>query len=347
MMNHVERFRAVVDGKPVDRLPRVEWAVWWNETIDRWRGEGLPEFDNSLHPAGVSGVANYCPDRYSLCNYFGLDPYFQYWFDSRGPGCPHPEAHGGAIIADQADYERIRPHLYPSIEQAVKDIRPWAERQRRGESLCWISLEGFFWFPRTLFGIQDHLMAFYDEPELMKRINQDNADYLVSVIEALAEADCLPTFAVVAEDMSYNNGPMLSEEHFDEFMAPYYRQIVSMMEELNIVPIVDSDGDITKMIPWLQKVGVRGALPLEYQAGVDANAIHETYPEFVILGNFNKLIMDKGEEAMRTEFERLLPVMRGGRFIPSCDHQTPPAVSLDQYRIYMRLMKEYCKKAGE
>lgn len=40
-MNHVERFKAVVDGKPVDRLPMVEWAVWWDETMTRWRGEGF------------------------------------------------------------------------------------------------------------------------------------------------------------------------------------------------------------------------------------------------------------------------------------------------------------------
>jgi len=105
----------------------------------------------------------------------------------------------------------------------------------------------------------------YDLPtiaELMKRINQDNADYMLSILKALAKADCLPVFAVLAEDMSYNNGPMLSEDLFDEF-------------------------------------------------------------------------------------ERLLPVMRSGRFIPSCDHQTPPAVSPEQYTIYMRLMKEYCQKADK
>ncbi len=346
-MNHVERFRALVEGKPVDRLPMVEWAVWWNETIDRWRSEGLQSFDNTQFPAGSSIQANYCPDRYSLYDHFGLDQYFQYWFESRSASCPHPESHGGAILANEADYERIKPHLFPRIDQAIEDIRPWAERQQQGESLNWITVDGFFWFPRTLFGIEDHLLAFYEEPELMQRMNQDNADYLVYLLNTLAEADCLPTFTIFAEDMSYNNGPMLSEAHFDEFMAPYYRQVVPLMEELNIVPMVDSDGDITQMVPWLEKVGIRGALPLEYQAGVDANAIREAHPEFIILGNYNKLVMDQGEEAMRAEFERLLPVMRSGRFIPSCDHQTPPAVSLEQYGIYLRLLKEYCKKAVE
>jgi hypothetical protein len=44
---------------------------------------------------------------------------------------------------------------------------------------------------------------------------------------------------------------------------------------------------------------------------------------------------------MREEFERLVPIMRTGGFIPSVDHQTPPAVSIDDYRLYLRLLEEY------
>ena len=49
---------------------------------------------------------------------------------------------------------------------------------------------------------------------------------------------------------------------------------------------------------------------------------------------------------MRTEFERLVPIMKTGGFIPSVDHQTPPGVSLDQYRIYLRLLDEYVVKGA-
>ncbi len=71
------------------------------------------------------------------------------------------------------------------------------------------------------------------------------------------------------------------------------------------------------------------------------------FPEFKIIGAYDKMVMSHGEEAMRAEWERLLPVMKKGGFIPSCDHQTPPEVSLENYRIYLRLMKEYCEKAVE
>lgn len=46
-----------------------------------------------------------------------------------------------------------------------------------GDYAFWYSLDGFFWFPRTLFGIENHFFAFYDYPELMTRINEDLCAY--------------------------------------------------------------------------------------------------------------------------------------------------------------------------
>ena len=36
-----ERFQRVIQFQPVDRLPMMEWAVWWDKTVDRWKDEGL------------------------------------------------------------------------------------------------------------------------------------------------------------------------------------------------------------------------------------------------------------------------------------------------------------------
>jgi hypothetical protein len=44
---------------------------------------------------------------------------------------------------------------------------------------------------------------------------------------------------------------------------------------------------------------------------------------------------------MREEFERLRPLMRTGGFLASVDHQTPPEVSLEDYRLFLRLLEEY------
>jgi len=155
---------------------------------------------------------------------------------------------------------------------------------------------------------------------------------------------CTPDFIAFAEDMSYNNGPMISRPVFDEFITPYYKRLMAKINSHNIPVIVDSDGDITELVPWFKNFGVSGFLPLERQAGVDIKLLREQHPDLRIVGGFDKTVMHLGEAAMRQEFERLLPVMKQGGYIPSLDHQTPPGVSLEDYKLYVSLLKEYCAK---
>ena len=123
----------------------------------------------------------------------------------------------------------------------------------------------------------------------------------------------------IAEDMSYNNGPMISQQTFEEFLAPYYRKLMTRAKELNLLTIVDTDGDVTMLVPWLQAVGVDGVLPLERQAGVDACRLRQLYPNLRMVGHYNKLVMNQGEAAIRAEFDRIVPLMKSGGFIPrSC-----------------------------
>lgn len=42
-MNVREQFHAIMDGAPVDGMPVLEWAYWWDKTLDGWYGEGLPK----------------------------------------------------------------------------------------------------------------------------------------------------------------------------------------------------------------------------------------------------------------------------------------------------------------
>ncbi|MGI5893750.1 MAG: uroporphyrinogen decarboxylase family protein [Candidatus Merdivicinus sp.] len=329
-MTNRERFFAVLHGERPDRLPCVEWASWWNLTKERWMSEGAPEADG--------------PD--TLQNYFGLDPLRQIWVGSQGAGCPAPAYHGAGILNSEEEYEALLPYLYTDelIERAVERAESWREGHERGDYATWLTLDGFFWYPRKLFGIENHLYAFYDYPELMHRMNRDLVAHQLRCLEKILPV-LQPEFMTIAEDMSYNHGPMLSKALFDEFMLPYYRQVVPVIREAGVKVFIDTDGNVEPLIPWFEEAGIEGVLPLERQAGVDVNRIRKEHPEWLMIGGYDKTIMHLGEEAMRKEFERILPAMRSGRYIPSVDHQTPPDVSVDQYRIYVRLLHEYAQKA--
>jgi uroporphyrinogen-III decarboxylase len=311
-----------------DRLPLVEWAAWWHLTVERWQTEGMPaelDWDQSLA-------------------FFDLDPLV---LIGAGGGPAETPSGVSPIVTDEASYEALRPYLFTDamIAEAVKAARQQQPRHDRGEIAIRVWLDGYFWFPRKLFGIEPHMLAFYDQPALMHRMNRDLADFNVRVIDAICEV-LRPEMVGFAEDMSYNHGPMLSRACFDEFLLPYYRCTAPAIKRHGVKVLVDTDGDVTTMIPWLFNAGIEGVYPLERQAGVDVAKLRQLHPNLIMMGGYDKLVMSRGETAMRTEFERLLSVMRSGGYIPSVDHQTPPEVSLENYRIYMRLFREYMERAA-
>ncbi|MDD2375736.1 MAG: uroporphyrinogen decarboxylase family protein, partial [Eubacteriales bacterium] len=247
-----ERFRRLMSGAgPIDRVPALEWASWWDKTITHWEQNGMP-----------SGL-----DTQELYDYFQLDSIAQFWFPHKTEDCPQDVSHGSGIIETFEDYERIRPYILPenAVELMREQIEQTLPRYQSGETVVWYTIEGFFWWPRVLFGIENHLYAFYDQSELYHRICEDLLQWQIKIIDDFAKymhAD----FMTIAEDMSYNLGPMLSEELYNEFMKPYYLRLIPEIKKHGTKVFIDSDGDITKAVPWFVSSGIEGILPLERQA---------------------------------------------------------------------------------
>ncbi len=329
-MKHYERYRAYFAGKPVDRAPVIEQAGFWDLTLKRWLSEGMPAFN----------------DYMDIVEYFGLDPVIGFWFHPFTEKTPQATTHGGGIMETEEDYEQnVRHTLFKPVDVILSE--PYLEQQKKLREeqgvICSFGMPGPFWYPRNLFGIENHFYSFYDEPELYKRVVDEYADWVEALIRGILSRYEMD-FVWFSEDMSYNGGSMISQEIFEEFLAPFYRRIVPVVHEYGVLVSIDSDGDITRPVDWYGSVGADIMSPLERQAGVDVSTYIDKQPEMGFVGHFDKMCMKFGEEAMRKEFERLLPSMQRGKLIPSVDHQTPPDVSLENYKIYVSLLKEYAAK---
>lgn len=102
-----ERFRRVMAGDAaVDRLPAIEWAYWWDKTLELWYGQGLPR-----------GL-----DEAAMADFVGIDRNTQFWLPHKTPDCPRETSHGRGIVENESDYERLRPYLLP--ENAVQQMLP-------------------------------------------------------------------------------------------------------------------------------------------------------------------------------------------------------------------------------
>jgi len=328
-----EKFiRVMRHGDVSEGFPVIEFGPYWDLTYKKWLEQGLP--------ANLAGQ--------DLLDYFGLDTRGGTW-----RAAITPKAREAAqlpadwrlelpMIHSEADYDRIRPHLFPRefSDAEKKGMEQTAARQAAGDIWIMAALDGPFWFPRFLLGVEPHLYAFYEHPRFMKRMIDDLSEHNLRALSQICEI-YTPDVLCFAEDMCYRHGSMISPDLFEEFMAPHYRALLPEIARRGILSMVDSDGQLEPVVPWFVALGLNGMSPLERQAGVDLNRIRRRYPTFIMSGGYDKMVMHKGEEALRGEFQRIKPAVLAGYYIPTEDHQVPPAVSLEDYKLYTRLLREF------
>ena len=250
------------------------------------------------------------------------------------------------VIETMEDWENLKSHAEKELEAYFSDKQieaaygHLAEGHDRGDYSIRLNIEGFFWVPRELLGIEAHMYAFYDEPELLHAIN----DYILEIYRTklLKVIDLVqPDVIYFMEDLSGKNGPMVSPDCFEEFVADYYRALIPLFKEHGVGNVfVDTDGDFVRLIPNFMDAGVDGFLPMDVNAGMDIVEVRKQFPKLKFIGSFNKLEIAKGPAAIDKEFDRILPVIRGGGYIPGSDHQVAPSTSLENYKYYIKKLRK-------
>lgn len=257
------------------------------------------------------------------------------------------------LVTCEEDWERLKEHAdrvlneYYADKNIEKAYGHLKEGHKRGDYSVRINIEGFFWASRELMGIEPQMFAFYDCPEMLHDINE----YILKVyldkftkVLKIIQADVV----YIMEDLSGKNGSMISPRIFDEFVGGYYKRLIPVLKSLGVRHVfVDTDGDFRELIPNFIAAGVEGFLPMDVNAGMDIVAVRKEFPKLKFIGAFNKLCITKGKEEIDKEFERLLPVIRQGGYIPGADHQVSPSTSLEDYRYYISRLKEVMKESGK
>jgi len=348
-----EAFAALMDFERPELLPQFEWG-YWPATEERWRGEGLPAGRQPWEHFGITWYEHAPVDM-------GLRPHFEpEILRDEGETFVIRQVDGVIVrrrkdelsmpqwlefpLKSRKDYEAIRERLDPATPGRYPDDWParleaWRTRDHLLTPGC--CAVGFFGWFRSLMGVENLLYTYCDDPDFMHAMCRDHLDFLRTVMEReLQEVEF--DFAFIWEDMAYKGGPLIGPAMVREFMLPYYRELLDFLRAHGIrLVLLDSDGDVSLLIPLFMEVGVDGLLPFEVVAGPDVRTVREQYPSLRILGGIDKRALARGKEAIDAELEAKLPAMfRQGGYLPSLDHHIPPNVSLDDFGYYLERSRE-------
>jgi len=352
-VNQRDAFQAIMNFERPDTLCQFEWG-YWDETLARWRDEGLPA---DAAPWDDCGITHYFRPPLER----GLFPRFEREVFEEDEASRVVRTEEGIVcreskvgtrfpqfirhpVTNRDEFEEIKFRIDPKTPgRYPDDWDDWAAKAKDfPHVLCLGRREnGFFGWLRELMGLERLLFAYIEEPDFIHEICRCHVGFLQGLYER-ALRDVEFDFVFMWEDMAYKNGPLISPDFFRTFMLPYYKEMVDFYRQLGAKWIlVDTDGNISQLIPLFVEAGVDGLLPFEVAAGMDVRAVRATYPELRILGGIDKRALSAGPDAIDRELGSKLPEMfRSGGYLPSVDHHVHPEVSYGNFKYYLRKSRE-------
>jgi len=359
-MDERERFTRIMQFQTVDKVPNYELGLL-KRTAERWHSEGLPsgvdwkeyfEIGEHRHIADVPNM-NMIPsfeekvieetDRYIISiskngikskNLKTSDTFMPQWLE-------YPVKNCRDFIELKQRYNAKTPGRYPASELWEKKVKAWRKRNYQlrppGEF-------GTYWTLRQWLGTKNLSLAFYDQPLLIHEMIDFLSDFVIKVLQkAVKEVDF--DFFYIPEDMAYKGAPLVSPEHFRQFLLPFYKRVTQFLRSYGIkIFNVDSDGNYDVLIPLLLEGGVTGTWPLEQASGPEMNpvALRKKYgKDLALMGGIDKRVLAKNKKSIKAELMSKLPYLLScGGYIPFIDHNIPPDVPFKNFEYYVKLKEK-------
>jgi len=246
-------------------------------------------------------------------------------------------------VKTRRDFTLYKERFDPDFSKRVK--KGWIEStdDYRGKGfLIWLCgrSNGFFWFLRELMGLENFLMTIHDDPGLINEMLDFILDYTISFWEYILDNTRVDV-VLINEDMAFKGGPLLSPDSFKEFLMPRYKKLTGFLKGHGIKNIfIDSDGDMTDLIPLLMESGVNGLLPAEITGNMDMVKIAKDYPDLRIAGGINKMKLFDNKNEIDKELEKVPFLLKRGGYVPFVDHSVPPLISWKNFVYYRNTLNK-------
>lgn len=209
---------------------------------------------------------------------------------------------------------------------------------------CPVGMEvgGFFGYLNMWVGTENLMYMFYDDPILIEDM-MDTVLHLEMEMFKRVSRDIKLDYVSYWEDMAYRSGPMIGPDMVRKFMVPRYQSLNKVVTEAGCdIFMLDSDGNIDKLIPLWLETGINFFLPVEIAAGMDPIALRKKYGKNVILGGgLDKRVFSCDKSSIRDEVLGKVPMLsESGPYFPAMDHDVPLDVPFENFCYYINLLRE-------
>lgn len=218
------------------------------------------------------------------------------------------------------------PHLLGNLSDVVK-------RFKGKKAIIWTGRDAFF-NPSYLRGVEDFLMDFVCDPALVHDLIELCLDFDIALTRRAIRAGV--DIVVLGDDYAWNEGPMMSRKHFQEFILPGLRRAVQAVHEEGAFCVKHTDGNIMPIIDLIVDTGIDAINPIEPAAGMDIGKVKKLFGDRVaVIGNIDcgellsRGTVDQVKKAVKDCIEVASP---GGGHILASSNSIHSSVKPENYK---------------
>ena len=336
-MNGYERTAAALERRQPDRIPIMELYIHPKVVEGLCPGGDLLDAVErmdldavTVSPTGGPPQAGPRPETY--VNEWGVR-------FGRTTEAYHPIE---GPIKSEADLDSYVPPD-PHAEGLMDGLRRAVERFK-GRRFIAFHVAPDFMPAAIMRDLPQFLVDLIENPALAHRILKLINDYYCVLARRAIEAgaDCVS----LAGDWAFNDAPLMSPEHFREFVLPYFRRCIDVCREAGGYTLKHSDGNLWQIMDMIADSGIDAINPIQPDAGMDLGEVKEKYGDrLCVTGNINcgyTLSEAPEEEVVQETKAAIRKGGPGGGYIMMSSNSLHSSVKPDNYRA----MVETCRRYG-
>ena len=335
-MTGYERFMTALRREQPDRVP--VWELIVNKPVIEALCGDISYFD-FVEAEDLDGVTVF--EDFRIAKWHDANTYDDEW------GITWREADIGipyridGPIHTEADLETYTPPD-PDTDYRLQTLAEAVERFKGQRAIVFLSHDAFE-FSHYLRGMDSLLMDYILQPEVAHHLARVIMDYKKRVMERAVAvgADVLLT----GDDYAYRQAPIMSPEHFREFVLPYLQAAVDLAHAGGLPFIKHTDGNLWPILDMIVDTGIDCLDPLEPIAGMDIGEVKRRYGDRIaVAGNVDcGELLSRGtpQEVGEAVKETLAKGAVGGGHILASSNSIHPAVRPENYRAMLQAAREF------
>jgi uroporphyrinogen decarboxylase len=344
-----ERIATVLSGGVPDRVPIHD--AYWETTVQRWRGEGLPQgvsphdyFDTEIVRIGGDYTMQFPvrlveeSDRYRL-----------YW-DENGALRKDLQTPDGwtpqwldFTIKSPDDWQKYRHQMAFNDTRISQETREAYQRARAQGKFVVYSGHACFHPTWARIGMVNELIWLMEDPDFIADLFGAHTQLMIDIYEGLRRLGMTFDAAWFNDDLGWKVAPLISPKLYRELVFPQHKRLCDYFAGQGLKTMLHSDGNIAPLIPHFLEAGFVALHPLEAKAGLDVRDLKAQYGDrLVLFGNIDVRKLAGTKEEVEAEIRtKLTAAKEGGGYIYHSDHSVPANVSFANYCLAIELVKQY------